>query len=731
MKTGWIVLGFFILLLLAGIVMAVDCPANCYCLTEKEAKAKNMVPCEEKMVTCGKTKAGEILYCFQSNISSIGSLSGTLLTTYTKITITPTPTPTTTQAVVQCPATCKCLTIEEAKAKNMQLCSKEMMSCGQTKSGALLYCFKERESVPQVTPISPSPTPTLNLTVPMMEMLYVSPTPTQSISLYNEGLVVGTVIGGDTDGDGISNLRDVCPDVPDPDQRDTDGDGIGDLCDECSPMLTSGDAFCCDETGMPYGLSCLGLSRYRVEEGRNVYYWEEQYDLVDNTGCGCGDSDEGIDPFTEGWVYVEECETNTVYRGGTTGSLPYQIGSCSCSRAGEDHCSADGRSLIEYICTEDGIQEVEIPCAGGCSDGVCSCADTDGGVNYFETGTTGGNTDRCLDGNRLREYSCGYDESRGFYSDSEDYTCPAGCRDGACICEDTDGGTNYDVAGCIGTACDTCEDDRWLKEYRIESPTSTRPCNYRSYRHQCEGLCVDGACQPPSCTDGILNQGEQEADCGGPCPSCSLCSEIRSGGSLPEQFDWRYYRGMNWITPIEDQFLCGSCWAHSATAAAEAVYNVETGTNHGLNLSVQYFVSDCYEDGDCSGGFPEKVFRIMKWWEGATEEEYFPDIHSNSPCSPRAGWDDHTWEIDDFDRVDPRRGENDINEIKRAIVCKGPVVSYGGGHAVLLIGWDETTDEWIIKNSWGTDYGTGGFGKIPYNDPWAETVFSIDGVRRK
>ena len=121
----------------------------------------------------------------------------------------------------------------------------------------------------------------------------------------------------------------------------------------------------------------------------------------------------------------------------------------------------------------------------------------------------------------------------------------------------------------------------------------------------------------------------------------------------------------------------------------------------------------------------------MKHQEGATEEIYYPYIARNSRCSPGSGWEDNTWEIDDYDRVDPYYGENDISDIKREIICKGPVASCGGGHCVLLIGWDESTDEWIIKNSWGTDWGINGFGRISYDDPWAEGVWSVDGVRKK
>ncbi|WP_198671137.1 thrombospondin type 3 repeat-containing protein [Oceanibium sediminis] len=48
----------------------------------------------------------------------------------------------------------------------------------------------------------------------------------------------------DSDGDGYSNLADLCPALPDPSQADRDGDLVGDACDACpdapAPGLSNG-----------------------------------------------------------------------------------------------------------------------------------------------------------------------------------------------------------------------------------------------------------------------------------------------------------------------------------------------------------------------------------------------------------------------------------------------------------------------------------------------------------
>ena len=76
-----------------------------------------------------------------------------------------------------------------------------------------------------------------------------------------------------------------------------------------------------------------------------------------------------------------------------------------------------------------------------------------------------------------------------------------------------------------------------------------------------------------------------------------------------------------------------------------------------------------------------------------------------------------------------------VEQLKNALIEHGPLVApivyddclagYKGGvfneqdlvkinHAVLLIGWDDAKQAWLIKNSWGEDWGEKGFGWIKY-----------------
>ncbi len=230
------------------------------------------------------------------------------------------------------------------------------------------------------------------------------------------------------------------------------------------------------------------------------------------------------------------------------------------------------------------------------------------------------------------------------------------------------------------------------------------------------------------------------------CPSCDLCCNQ----TLPLVFDWRNWKGVDWITAVRDQAMCGSCWAFSAIAAVEAKNNVEGEPSqiNSVDLSEQELVSCPTGGGTCLGGWPSSAFGYIRnervveeaglpytstdciYWDdtinayqckAACSSTTIPGcanpLLTAAQCSVLGSGPPSTWRLESLQWI----GGADIDDVKRALLCHGPlsVTSSEWRHAVLLVGWNPVG--WIIKNSWGTNWGTNGYGIIPFTgDPHSD-----------
>jgi len=225
----------------------------------------------------------------------------------------------------------------------------------------------------------------------------------------------------------------------------------------------------------------------------------------------------------------------------------------------------------------------------------------------------------------------------------------------------------------------------------------------------------------------------------------SSSATVWSNGSIP-YFSWDDQNGACYSTPAKDQGICNACFAFASLAAMEAQYRIARGEpDFAIDLSEQEVVS-CIVPGDsCStGGAAEQVGLYLQGI-GVADESCLPYASGYSGDEGRC---DAT-----CDDVQDRRHSIagwymstlpwGIERIKQELLV-APVIAnmqlyddfyaYTGGvyrrtsdqsrgwHVVLILGWDDSDNSWIAKNSWGAGWGMAGYFKISREEheclPW-------------
>ncbi|RLF64573.1 MAG: hypothetical protein DRN33_01890 [Thermoplasmata archaeon] len=217
---------------------------------------------------------------------------------------------------------------------------------------------------------------------------------------------------------------------------------------------------------------------------------------------------------------------------------------------------------------------------------------------------------------------------------------------------------------------------------------------------------------------------------------------LSDSDELPSKWDWRdaTYNNItgDWTTPVKNQGSCGSCWDFAAMGALEAIINIRTNNPAmDVDLSEQYLLS-CPSGGGCSGWNAYWAYSYLLMHGGAITEDCFPyEANDRILCSEKCpDWMNHLFPIVKYGAMRNR----DRDEIKDMVVNFGPVVaemavygdfgSYTGGvyehpgdepvsdinHQVVIVGYDDDQECWIVKNSWGSNWGENGFFRIAYGD---------------
>jgi len=225
----------------------------------------------------------------------------------------------------------------------------------------------------------------------------------------------------------------------------------------------------------------------------------------------------------------------------------------------------------------------------------------------------------------------------------------------------------------------------------------------------------------------------------------------------PDEFSWKDYDGDDWTTPARNQGSCGSCWDFAAIGVLESIIKIREGcTALDPDLSEQYVMSCLPEAGSCRGGSPTRAFELImdttaegNYHNGIIPESCFPyQADDDVPCSDKcSNWEEFLIPISDYGYWEPDGSPGDREAIKTQIIQTGPVAvgitatdalkTWGAvihnptsyypyfnsgdriNHIVVIVGWKDSSSirnggYWIVKNSWGEEWGYDGFFNIEY-----------------
>jgi hypothetical protein len=193
---------------------------------------------------------------------------------------------------------------------------------------------------------------------------------------------------------------------------------------------------------------------------------------------------------------------------------------------------------------------------------------------------------------------------------------------------------------------------------------------------------------------------------------------------VDEEVDWRNRNGFNWVTPVRNQGQCGSCWAFGGIAAMEANILIAGNTpGFPLDLSEQYLVS-C-SPGSCNGWFASSTLSYLQS-QGTVDEPCLPYMASDLiPCSNRCSdWLYRNVKILNWGtcaNVAQMKAALNVGPITGAFIVYDDFYSYSsgvyqhvwggeaGGHMISIVGYSDSQNAWICKNSWGDNWGMDGY----------------------
>jgi len=195
--------------------------------------------------------------------------------------------------------------------------------------------------------------------------------------------------------------------------------------------------------------------------------------------------------------------------------------------------------------------------------------------------------------------------------------------------------------------------------------------------------------------------------------------------AVPATQDWRTQGA---VTSVKNQEQCGSCWSFSTTGSVEGCHKIAGASLVGLSEQNLMDCSTAQGNQGCDGGLMTQAMDYIIKNGGIDTESTYPYTAEDGSCHYAKANNGAT--LKSYTNVQSG-SESDL----ATQGMKGPVSVaidashssfqfYSSGvyyesqcssdsldHGVLMVGWgaDGGSLYWIVKNSWGTDWGQDGY----------------------
>ena len=232
---------------------------------------------------------------------------------------------------------------------------------------------------------------------------------------------------------------------------------------------------------------------------------------------------------------------------------------------------------------------------------------------------------------------------------------------------------------------------------------------------------------------------------------------------LPSRFDLRDW---GWVTPVRNQGPKGSCWAFGGIAAIESALLKATGIAYDLsenNMHSGGLMYSIYGDSrNSEGGYEFTALGNALSWYGVIPEQ--EDAYDQRGMVSSMKESENRIHIQDAVIIFPGDFNKTTELIKHALINYGAVdISYCAesnepyynstnhafyinetmeyNHLVAIVGWDDNFSKdnfiitppsdgaWIVRNSWGEEWGDNGYFYMSYYDKSFLTVDSVVNTR--